>query len=170
MNNIAHPTCRKIALYTAIIGFNAVLGVGTTHAKYTLEEVVVTATKKASAEMAQDVGIAVTAISGDTIENRFMSDLTDVGNLAPNVQMSAAGTTPGTPSFFIRGMGIFSSIPSDEPAVGIIQDGIYLGVNSGSMTSLFDVESVEVLRGPQGTLFGRNVTGGAVVVNSRRPT
>lgn len=170
MKNPTHPTRRKTVLYTALLAFNAVIGAEASHAKYAMEEVVVTATKKASGELAQDVGIAVTAVSGDTIENRFMSDLTDVGNLAPNVQMSAAGTTPGTPSFFIRGMGIFSSIPSDEPAVGIIQDGIYLGVNSGSLTSLFDVESVEVLRGPQGTLFGRNVTGGAVVVNSRRPT
>lgn len=152
------------------IGLGSLLAISEANAKYTLEEVTVTATKKATTEKSQDVGIAITAISGDSIENRFFKNLTDVANLAPNVQMAAAGTTPGTPSFFIRGMGLFSSIPSDEPAVGIIQDGIYLGVTSGSLTNLFDVEAVEVLRGPQGTLFGRNVTGGAVVVNSRRPT
>jgi hypothetical protein len=99
MKSPAHPTRRKTVLYTALLAFNAVIGAEASHAKYAMEEVVVTATKKASGELAQDVGIAVTAVSGDTIENRFMSDLTDVGNLAPNVQMSAAGTTPGTPSF-----------------------------------------------------------------------
>ncbi|MFA7554232.1 MAG: TonB-dependent receptor [Spongiibacteraceae bacterium] len=172
LKNINNSQRKKLPFYMWAIGLGigSLLTVSEANAKYTLEEVVVTATKKASAESAQDVGIAITAVSGDAIENRFFKDLTDVANLAPNVQMAAAGTTPGTPSFFIRGMGLFSSIPSDEPAVGIIQDGIYLGVTAGSLTNLFDVESVEVLRGPQGTLFGRNVTGGAVVVNNRRPT
>jgi len=136
----------------------------------TIEKIVVSARKKAGTESIQEVPMAITAVSGDVIDKRFFADLTDVANIAPNVNLSPAGTTPGTANFFIRGMGVFGSIPSDETSVGVIQDGLYLGVNSGALTTLFDVESVEVLRGPQGTLFGRNVTGGAVVVNSRRPS
>ena len=136
----------------------------------TIEKIVVSARKKAGTESIQEVPMAITAVSGDVIDKRFFADLTDVANIAPNVNLSPAGTTPGTANFFIRGMGVFGSIPSDETSVGVIQDGLYLGVNSGALTTLFDIESVEVLRGPQGTLFGRNVTGGAVVVNSRRPT
>ncbi|MDO8864095.1 TonB-dependent receptor [Haliea sp. E1-2-M8] len=140
------------------------------HAELMLEEVVVSARKKGNAEALQEVPVAITAVSGDMIEQRFFNDLTDLGNIAPNVSLSPVGSMPGTANFFIRGMGVFGSIPSDETTVGVIQDGIYLGVNSGALTNLFDVEAVEVLRGPQGTLFGRNVTGGAVVVNSRRPS
>lgn len=134
------------------------------------EVITVSARKKGSAESAQKVPIAVTAMNGEIIERRFVKDLTDVGNIAPNVKLTPVGSLPGTAGFFIRGMGVFSSIPSDESAVGVIVDGVYLGVNAGSLTNLFDVDAVEILRGPQGTLFGRNVTGGAVVVKNRRPS
>ena len=136
----------------------------------TIEELVVSARKRGSAEQVQDVPIAVTAFNGETLEKRGMVDLTDVGMNIPNVNLNAVGTLPGTANFFIRGMGVFGSIPSDETTVGVIVDGVYLGVNAGALTNLFDMESIEVLRGPQGTLFGRNVTGGAIVLNSKRPT
>jgi iron complex outermembrane receptor protein len=164
---------RKMIIKNALpkaLSIATLLVVQASYAQPILEEVVVTARKKASGEAVQDVPIAITAVSGDIIENRLFMDLTDVGSIAPNVQLSAVGTLPGTANFFIRGMGVFGSIPSDESAVGVFLDGIYLGVNSGAVTNLFDVESVEILRGPQGTLFGRNVTGGAVSVKSGRPT
>lgn len=135
-----------------------------------LEEVVITARKRGVAEKLQDVPVSASAINAAQIEAMFAEDLTDVGKTAPNVVLTPNGNFPSTANFFIRGMGLFSSIPSDEPAVGIFSDGMYLGVNLGANTDFFDLESIEILRGPQGTLFGRNVTGGAVVLRSARPT
>lgn len=135
-----------------------------------LDEVVVTARKLGAAERAQDVPIAITALRGEALTENFVVTLTDVGQLVPAARLNDNGTMPGTANFLMRGMGFFGSIPSDEPAVGVFLDGVYLGVNSGVLGNLDMLESVEVLRGPQGTLFGRNVTGGAILLKSRRPT
>ena len=82
---------------------------------YYLEEVLVTARKKSESENVQDVPISVSVYSGDTIEANFARDLTDIGDLAPNVNLYDIGTFPNTANFYVRGMGIVSSIPSDEP-------------------------------------------------------
>jgi iron complex outermembrane receptor protein len=87
----------------------------------------------------------------------------------PNVQLESVGTFPGVQNFSIRGQGINSSIPSVDPTVGVFVDGLYMGTTYGVVIDTFDLESVEVLRGPQGLLFGRNVTGGAVVLRNARP-
>ncbi|MHC4269811.1 MAG: TonB-dependent receptor [Planctomycetota bacterium] len=137
---------------------------------YVLPEIFVISSKKTESEKAQDVPAAISVYTGETIEENFARDLTDVGEPAPNVKLYDLATFPNTAMFYIRGMGVTSSIPSDEPAVGIFVDGMYLGMNIGSLIDMFDVETVEVMRGPQGTLFGRNVTGGAVLVRHRRPT
>lgn len=134
-----------------------------------LEEILVTGRKKSKAEELQDVPVAVTAVSGAQVEAMFASDVSDIGYKAPNVQLHPVGTIPNYANFFIRGMGINGSVISDDPAVGVIVDGMYLGVPAGVVTDTFDLQGVEVLRGPQGTLFGRNVTGGAVLLNNTRP-
>src|SRR5688572_1138061 len=136
-----------------------------------LEEVLVTAEKKSTAESAQTVPISIAAYSGKQVEAMFAISLTDVGLSTPNVSLTAIPTFPGVANFVIRGMGtVGQSIPSADPAVGVFIDGIALGTIYGVVTDLFDLESIEILRGPQGTLFGRNVTGGAILLRSKRPT
>ena len=135
-----------------------------------LEEIVVTATKRAGGISIQDAPVAITAFNQDQIDRLFLRDLIAIGFSAPNVQLEDIGTARGTANFSIRGLGINSSIPSIDPTVGVFIDGMYLGLNAGVVFDTFDLEGVEVLRGPQGLLFGRNVTGGAVLMRTTRPT
>jgi iron complex outermembrane receptor protein len=132
-----------------------------------LEEIVVTARKRE--ELAQDVPLAITAFSADQIESLKIRDLMNMAVAMPNVALDDIGTFRGSANFSIRGLGINSSIPSIDPTVGVFLDGVYLGNNVGTIFDMFDVESVTVLRGPQGILFGRNVTGGAILINTKKP-
>ena len=131
-----------------------------------LEEVVTTATKKSEAEAAQDVPLAVTVLGGEALAERRVTDLEDLSYALPNVALDGIGTGKGIANFSIRGLGVAGSIPSIDPTVGVFVDGVYLGVNYGVVMDMLDLEAVEVLRGPQGLLFGRNVTGGAVLLRS----
>jgi len=131
------------------------------------EEIVVTARKRE--ESAQEVPLAITAYSADQIEALKVRDLMSMSVGMPNVALDDIGTTRGSANFSIRGLGINSSIASIDPTVGLFLDGVYLGNNIGVIFDMFDVESVEVLRGPQGILFGRNVTGGAILLNTKKP-
>jgi len=133
-----------------------------------LEEVIVTARKRE--ESAQDVPLSVTAYSADQLEALKIRDLQNLSVGMPNVAMDDIGTVRSTANFSIRGLGINSSIPSIDPTVGVFIDGVYMGQNTGIVLDMFDIKSIEVLRGPQGTLFGRNVTGGAVLINTKGPT
>jgi iron complex outermembrane receptor protein len=135
-----------------------------------LEQVLVTATKQAEAVAVQDVAIAMTAFSAKDLQQGFNTSLQSLTVRMPNVQLDGIGTQKATANFTIRGLGTNSSIPSVEPAVGTFYDGVYLGLNAGVMYDFFDVDSIEVLRGPQGALFGRNVTGGAILINTRKPS
>lgn len=135
-----------------------------------VEEVVVTATKRAGGQMVQDVPSAITAFGTDQLDGKQVRNLENLSYSVPNVQLSAVGTVPTTANFSIRGLGVNSSIQSIEPTVGVFVDGIYLGINVGVLFDTFDLDGVEVLRGPQGLLFGKNVTGGAVLVRTSDPT
>ena len=135
-----------------------------------IEEVVTTATKKSAAERAQDVAIAMTVLGGEALAERHVTDLQDLSLAVPNVALDGVGTAKGIANFSIRGQGIAGSIPSIDPTVGTFVDGVYLGVNYGVIVDMLDLEAIEILRGPQGLLFGRNVTGGAVLLRSRRPS
>ena len=132
-----------------------------------LEEVVVTARKRE--EGSQDVPLSVTAFNSDQLRTLKVNDLNDLTVGMPNVSLEDIGTQRGTANFSIRGLGVNSSIPSIDPTVGVFFNGVYLGTDQGVIFDMFDVESIEVLRGPQGTLFGRNVTGGAVLLNTKNP-
>ncbi|PZQ24633.1 MAG: hypothetical protein DI569_00170 [Sphingopyxis macrogoltabida] len=135
------------------------------------DEIIVTARKRA--ENIQSTPISITAVSAAQLESKNAVDLTAIQNAAPGVTIRAGGGTSGagfTPLISIRGLGQTDYTINTDPAVGIYIDGVYLGRSLGSILDLADVERVEVLRGPQGTLFGRNSIGGAVSVVSKAPS
>ena len=143
---------------------------GGTTSRFVIEEVVVTARKVE--EGLQDAALAVSAFSSQELENRGALDVTDVAMAAPNVHFQTGGATSGmsaAPTVFIRGIGQSDFNINNDPAVGMYIDGIYLGRMIGSLTDLLDLERAEVLRGPQGTLFGRNSIGGAINLISKKP-
>lgn len=135
-----------------------------------LADIIVTASKRGQAESVQDVPFAVTAFGTDQLDEQHIRSIAGLSYDIPNVQLTELGTAPGYANFSIRGLGINSSIPSIDPTVGTFVDGIYLGIGGGVVLDTFDLAGVEVLRGPQGLLFGRNVTGGAVVIRSTVPS
>lgn len=170
MNHSARLFPSKSRLAVAIAALSTVGFAATSAQAQMLEEVVVTSQKRATSLDVQEVPTAISVYSGAALEEAFAVDLTDVGRMAPNVQLNQAGTYPGFANFFIRGVGLSNTTRSQDPAVGAFFDGIYVGFGPSSIAAAFDFQSVEVLRGPQGTLFGKNVTGGAVSVTSRRPS
>lgn len=135
-----------------------------------LEEIMVTARRKDRAEDLQSIPVAVSAFSSDQLDAMQFTGLLDVTSRVPNSNAEPNGTYPGFVNFNIRGTGVRGSALSDEPTVGIFVDGVYQGIGAGIMFDTFDMESVEILRGPQGTLFGRNVTGGAVLMRTSMPS
>ena len=134
------------------------------------DEIIVTATKKNDVETVQDVPLAVTAFNEATLETLKVRDIESLSFYAPNVSLDQIDTSRGTANFSIRGLGINSSITSIDPTVGVFIDGVYFATPRNAVLDLFDIESIEILRGPQGLLFGRNTTGGAVLINTTRPS
>jgi len=134
-----------------------------------LEEVVVTARKRA--ENLQDVSSSVSALGAKDLLRRFDTDLRNFADAAPNVQIDDLQQGPGSPAAIaIRGVGTTDVEKSFDPASGVIVDGIFIGANSGAMIKALDLQSVEILRGPQGTLFGRNAIGGIINVTRTQPS
>ncbi len=134
-----------------------------------LEEVVVTAQFRE--QNVQDTPLAITAVSGEMLEARSQTNITEVASQAPSVTLKQQGAGWG-PSIaaYIRGIGTYDFNPALEPGVGIYVDDVYISSLTGSMLDLLDLERVEILRGPQGTLAGRNSIGGSVKLYSKRPT
>ncbi|MBU0555923.1 MAG: TonB-dependent receptor [Alphaproteobacteria bacterium] len=131
-------------------------------------EIVVTAQMRE--QNVQDIPLAITAISGDLLEARSQTRLTDITAQAPNVILQQNPSGGGNSMrAFIRGVGQSDQSPSVEPGVGIYVDDIYFGTVTASAFDLTDLERIEVLRGPQGTLAGMNSLGGAVKLYSRKP-
>lgn len=129
-------------------------------------EIVVTARRRA--EALQDVPIAVTAYSGAQLEREGAIDITDIGDTTPNVTLETSRGTNSTLTAFIRGVGQQDPVAGFEQGVGIYLDDVYLNRPQGAVLDIYDVERIEVLRGPQGTLYGRNTIGGAVKYVTRR--
>ncbi len=130
-----------------------------------LEEVVVTARKRT--ENLQDVPMAVSAFGSDQLRNAQVSNIVDIARMTPNVTLTeTSGLGAGALAVFIRGIG---SDPGFDQGVGIYLDDVYLNRTSGSLLEVYDVDRIEVLKGPQGNLYGRNTIGGAIKYVSREP-
>lgn len=118
----------------------------------------------------QDTPIAITAISAAALEERGLSRITDITNTAPNVVMKPSGSVYGpAATLFIRGVGQMDSSFAVDPGVGLYVDDVYRGITFGSLIDLLDLDRVEILRGPQGTLAGKNSIGGAVKLFTKLP-
>lgn len=136
---------------------------------YGLEEITVTARKRV--ESLQDVPAAISALSAGELARRFDSDVRDFANSSPNIIIDDTQQGPGgVAAVYIRGIGVADVEKSVDPAVGVVFDDVYIGQSSGSLLKAIDIDRVEVLRGPQGTLFGRNATGGVINLARSRPT
>jgi len=139
-------------------------------AQSAVEEVVVTAQKRS--ENLQDVPITISAFTASALQERAVGNVAQLSNLAPNVNLDAGTPFSGSPSVlsaFVRGIGSDDFAFNIDPGVGIYLDGVYLARTVGANQDLLDVERVEILKGPQGTLFGRNTIGGAISIVTRDP-
>ena len=133
-----------------------------------LQEVIVTAQRRE--ERLQEVPIAVSAFGSEQLQSRGISNISELGSLAPNVQISTATADNTGAQLSIRGAAEINPALFWDPTVGIYLDGVYIGKTLGSVFDLVDLERIEVLRGPQGTLYGRNTLAGAINLVTRPPS
>lgn len=133
-----------------------------------IEEIVVTSRRRA--ESAQDVPVSVTAFRQDDIDRIQPRTIRDLDGLAPNLFIGMNTSGPGAGAIFLRGLGYADIEKTQSPAVAIILDGVYQGTSTGQLIDAFDIEQVEINRGPQGVLYGKNTTGGTIVVQRTKPT
>ena len=167
-------TTRKLTLQATLLSSVAAAAIVTAPGAIAQEEQarpqadVITVTARRREESLLDVPIAVTAVSGTELEAMGAQDILAVAQLAPSVTLEASRGTNSTLTAFIRGVGQQDPVSGFESGVGIYVDDVYLNRPQGAVLDIFDVERIEVLRGPQGTLYGRNTIGGAIKYVTRR--
>lgn len=168
---------RKKSFFSAVAGVVSTLAVGLTatggaviaqETGFVLEEIVVTAQKRE--QNLQDVGISVTAFGGQQLEELNLNNSNELVYMTPGLTLGNPGGEGNITSLSLRGIGQGDFNDHQESPVAVYQDEVYDAYMGATNTTLFDLERVEVLRGPQGTLFGRNATGGLVHYISRKPT
>ncbi|HQY70407.1 MAG TPA: TonB-dependent receptor [Pseudomonadales bacterium] len=157
-----------LALMIAAGGGSAVPALAQDGRASALEEVVVTAQRRE--ESLQDTPISITAFTPDRIADLGIHNVTDIGEFAPNISIAKQPGSNVSLAIYIRGVGSAESSVVNDPKVGVYVDGVYVSKAVGGVFDVVDLERVEVLRGPQGTLFGRNTTGGAVNITTKKPT
>ncbi|MCZ6831193.1 MAG: TonB-dependent receptor, partial [Gammaproteobacteria bacterium] len=132
-----------------------------------LEEVIVTARKRQ--ESLQQTPVAVTALNAAALRDAGVRNLYDLNQIAPNIEVQSANGNAPLANIYIRGIGQRNTGPNIDSGIGIYIDNVYIGRPDGALLDINDIASVQVLRGPQGTLFGKNTTGGALVFTTNRP-
>ena len=133
-----------------------------------LQEVVVTAQKRE--QNLQKVPIAITALSGDQLVQRGVSNTLDIASASPGVVTSTFGENGTSPAIYIRGVGQLDFSPHQESPTALYVDDAYVGFLGATYLGLYDTKQLSVLRGPQGTLFGRNATAGVIQIQTNDPT
>ena len=133
-----------------------------------IDNIVVTA--RFRNEKLQDTPLSVSALNSNIIQNSVLLDVQNIQKFLPNVQLARVSFAGNALSASIRGVSFADLEKTFDPAIGISIDGVFLGTNTGANVDFFDLESVEVLRGPQGTLYGRNTIGGTISMRRTRPT
>ena len=136
-------------------------------AENVLEEITVTARRRQ--ESLQEVPVSVSAFTKSALEERSLTDLGDIDQFIPNLVHTEGLAGGSSGQYRIRGAGQDDFVTTNEPSVGIYLDGVYIGRVAGAALDLLDIDRVEVMRGPQGTLYGRNTIGGAVNVITKDP-
>lgn len=158
-------TNRLMVVLLASASFTT-LNTTTAHAQ--IDEIIVTATKRA--ESLQDVPLSVTAFSQEDLDIKGASNLQAIQESTPNLNFTLQSAGQNTARVTLRGIGTETLVGGGDPGVALHIDSVYVGRNSAAAGDVFDVQRLEVLRGPQGTLYGRNATGGSVNIISNRPT
>jgi iron complex outermembrane receptor protein len=163
---------KDLLLCTALVAVPALLGAAPAakaqeQEEWGIEEIVVTAQKRE--QRLQDVPASVTALSTESLAVARVQNVSDLDSLSPNLTIQTVPAGSGVPVYSMRGVIASASAPGADKGVAIYIDGVYLAAGSGSTFNLAEIERVEVLKGPQGTLFGRNSTGGAVSFTTRGP-
>ena len=133
-----------------------------------LEEIIVTDRKRE--ETAQSVPIPISALSEAQMEARNITDIQDIERITPNLDFEYSSVNNNNTQVFLRGIGQVNWSTTQDPKIGIYIDGVYLSRPQGGLIDLMDLERVEVLRGPQGTLFGRNTTAGLIQLITKGPS
>src|ERR1700730_10144951 len=161
---------RERALRWLVLSMVGLAGASALADDNTLQEIVVTAQKRT--EDVQQVPIAITASSAAALKQKGITNISQLSDLTPNVNLDAGTPSSGSDtvlSAYIRGIGQDDFAFNLDPGVGVYVDGVYLARSVGANTTMLDVDRVEILKGPQGTLFGRNSIGGAISIVTRDP-
>jgi iron complex outermembrane receptor protein len=164
------PNTRRYRITLGLVAAAAATLIGSAAYAQTIEEIVVTAEKRS--ENIQNVPISITAFTADTLRSKDLSDIHSLSNLTPNVNLDGGAPFSGDTSVLsasIRGIGQDDFAFNLDPGVGVYLDGVYLARTFGANQSLLDVDRIEILKGPQGTLFGRNTIGGAINIVTHTP-
>ena len=159
-----------LPLALALAGLTTTPQIHAAETGFELEEVIVTARKRE--ENLQSTPIAISAFTDKELEYRQIHSTDQLSDITPNLTFDSGSPSSGSSSaaqIFIRGIGQTDFTPVTDPGVGLYIDGVYMARSVGNVLDFLDVERIEILRGPQGTLFGRNTIGGAVAIHSKRP-
>ncbi len=161
----------KSKLLAAVAAGGLIAAAGQAHAQAASEgglaEIVVTAQKRE--QSLQDVPTSISAITSEALEINRINNVQDLDSITPGLSISTMPAGNSSPIYSLRGVLSYGTAPGADKGVALYIDGVYIGAASGSASDMADIERIEVLKGPQGTLFGRNSTGGAISITTRGP-